>query len=149
MALKSMSTQDSVIRLIGDLGHEDIGVRFRACWALGSIGSPPIEATPALIKTLRDPSAIIREAALTAIWKIRPDPSIVITEIISLLRDSDWRVRERAARVLGDYGGAASESLPALAEAENDPDELVRESATRSFNEIRVKSPAETLAGAS
>jgi len=56
--------------LIAALHHEDLTVRCHVAEALGSIACDANEAVPALITTLEDPYAIVRDAAQSALQAI-------------------------------------------------------------------------------
>jgi HEAT repeat protein len=137
MALGKIGPEPAVVRAVIDaLSDPDTAVRLGAIRILENFGDNARMATPALKKTLKDDNEFVRDGAVHALGKIGL-PSEVIPEITNMLNDSSMYVRIAAARVLGQFGPEASEALPELRDlAKNDHEQLVRNEAKESINEI-------------
>jgi HEAT repeat protein len=92
--------------------------------ALGDIADP--RAFDVLLQQMTGPS---RGEVVTALGKLK-DPRMVQT-LVSVLRDSDWRVRMNAATALGPIGGELQ--APQLEVLLEDEVNVVREWAARSL----------------
>ncbi|MCY1023336.1 HEAT repeat domain-containing protein [Pyxidicoccus sp. MSG2] len=86
----------------------DSSVRAQCIEALGSIEPLPTCAIPALLETLRTPSARVRWMVLAVLERMRPRPTAaVIRALLPCLQDKhDAQSRSRAARVLAQVDGA-------------------------------------------
>jgi HEAT repeat protein/outer membrane protein assembly factor BamB len=90
--------------------------------ALTAIGPRAQVAIPALVRALQDPDPGVRRAAARAIGSIGPPAAIRATnQLVASLQHGDPYVRIAAATALGAIGPAASNALPALQEARQDP----------------------------
>jgi HEAT repeat protein len=82
--------------------------------ALGRIGPA---AVPALLQTLRDPSADVRRKGVEVLGRMGDGATAAVPELVRLLDDPDPEVRKSAARTLGRIGPAAKDAVPALMRA--------------------------------
>ena len=71
----------------------------------------------------------------------KPAPTLAhgkpLGEWLHALHDPDARIRQKAARVLGNVGPVDPAVLPALAEAARDPDRRVRGEAAKALEKIQ------------
>jgi len=125
------AAKKAVPALIAALKDSDWKVRKFAAKALGEIGPAAKKAVPALIALHSD--WIDREAALSALRKMGLE---AVPALIAALKDSDRKVRESAAKALGDIGPAAKEAVPALIAALKDGDRFVQSLAAKVLGEI-------------
>jgi HEAT repeat protein len=96
-------------------------IRWYATDALGRIGGD--DATAALSDTVaRDPCAMVRSGALTALWKIRDHAARCA--VVGALDDPEPAVRRWAAHLLVDFGAVSAE--PRVLAALRDADAEVR-----------------------
>jgi HEAT repeat protein len=100
---------------------EDYRVREWAAQALTAIGTG--DAVVELTRALEDPVKEVRLAAVRGIVKRQPEAA-VDTFVSMVLEDPEWEIRVQAAAALGLIG--REDVIPALEEAANDPNELVR-----------------------
>jgi HEAT repeat protein/outer membrane protein assembly factor BamB len=90
--------------------------------ALAAIGPAAALAIPELIQALKDPDPGVRRAAAKAIGSIGPPAAIPATDqLITSFVHGVPNVRIAAATALGAIGPAASNALPALRAARQDP----------------------------
>jgi HEAT repeat protein len=84
-------------------------------------------AFPSLIEAFKDPSPLVREAAVFGVLTSSTymtnitQPEWIIPELIPLVNDPAENVRRFAAGALGKLGPAASNAVPALSAALNEP----------------------------
>ncbi|MEN3009793.1 MAG: HEAT repeat domain-containing protein [Candidatus Bipolaricaulaceae bacterium] len=109
-------------------------IRAAALRALGQL-APAEAALPHLIQALTDPCGTVRLAALSALGEIPEIERVreAVPQLVLLLRDSDPRVREGAAAVLGRVGPVPGEALGALVQLLEDPVWEVRRAAVRAL----------------
>ncbi|HYG74706.1 MAG TPA: HEAT repeat domain-containing protein [Planctomycetota bacterium] len=123
-----------VARFCSELNHGDAGMRFRACAGLSALGRAARAALPELHRRLTDEVFYVREAAIDALASVNgPD---ACAALIPCLSDPHWRVRERAARVLGELRARAAPAALALRQALCDMDPAVREAAALALEKI-------------
>ncbi|KUG20704.1 hypothetical protein ASZ90_009557 [hydrocarbon metagenome] len=115
LALGDIGDPRAVLPLIHTLKDEDAYVRSRAALALGKIGALAREI---LIRQLAEGDDDVRWGAVLALGKIAGAEAIAA--LINALGDSSSRVRQRAARALGEIGAPAIRPL-ILAFGESDP----------------------------
>lgn len=108
-------------------------VRNLAVDALGRIGADPKEAGPVLVEALRNPGQVSPNLIQAALQKLGP---AVIPEVAKMLQDPKPNVRAQGAALLGRYGAAAKDAVPALTEALKDDQDLVAIHAARALWEI-------------
>ncbi|MHC4605973.1 MAG: HEAT repeat domain-containing protein [Planctomycetota bacterium] len=112
------------------LKDDDPHVRWSAVATLGSFGNAVI--APKIIPLLED-----KEARLAALEALRRIPARAAAgDILPLLDDPDWRVREAAAFALGDL--RAKEAADKLLVALQDPEACVRRAAYESLRWLSV-----------
>jgi HEAT repeat protein len=119
----------AVPALIEVLQDDKAGVE--AARILGLIGPRATDATPALIRVLRDRHrpAPLREEAAGALGPIGEPAGEVVAALAEALKDEKEKVRYRAAEALGWIGLAARKATPALIAALKDEDVKVAEMA--------------------
>jgi len=133
---------DSAIpAFIEALRDETQGVRFSAATALGRCEGPEgRSAVPALYDSLRDQDEGVRSCALQALVHHHEDASRLIPAAIQSLRSKNSFYRVRAAEILGSFGPAAEDALPALQELRDDENRGVR---TEVEKALKAVSPTE------
>lgn len=100
-------------------------VRSSAADALRPLGVEARAAIPNLRRLLDDEHAVVRVAAAAALRAIDPDDHDAVSVLIPALKIRNERVRQRAARGLGEV--ATADAVPALIDSLNDADQFVRE----------------------
>ncbi|MBK8256506.1 MAG: HEAT repeat domain-containing protein [Polyangiaceae bacterium] len=124
--------------------HPDVEVRTRAVEVLAKRPEPAAQA--AVIDALTDPDESVQRAALSALGKVKHEPTIAAVSKVA--RDSEsWSLRVRAAEALGRLGaGTASKQVVETlnAAAQKDSFALVREAAARALGPVD-KTAAATL----
>jgi hypothetical protein len=81
------------------------------------------ELIPALIASLQDPDAEIRQRSAHALLSLGKD---AVPPLIAALQSKDRELRANAAYLLASFGQLAQDALPPLVEAMKDPDLEVR-----------------------
>ncbi|MCX8045050.1 MAG: HEAT repeat domain-containing protein [Desulfobacterota bacterium] len=94
----------------------DFDVRRNAAFALGEIGAPAI---PSLLSMLNDKDPRIRRIVTAALVRIGTP---AVPKLTHLLTTSDTITRRNAAVILGNIGPDATDAIPALEKALQDPD---------------------------
>jgi HEAT repeat protein len=143
-----MTTADDPLpELVRALRSQNPSDRVRAAKGLGRLGWLAREALPALVGTLRDADAKVREAAAHAIGLMGPEalPTLVVMlahedkyvrrnavwamaklgplarpalgDLCAALKDADPRTASGAAQALGSMGTDGADAVPALTEA--------------------------------
>jgi len=138
---------DPLPDLLGGLRSQTASTRLRAAKDLARLGWLAREALPALINSLNDDDAKVREVSAQAIGNMGPDalPTLAgmlthhdkyvrrnavwamgklgplarpaLADLCAGLKNSDPRTASGAAQALGNIGADAAEAVPALAEA--------------------------------
>ncbi len=126
--------------LINALRDRNAAVRKTAVIALGKFGARASRALPALLESQRDADAEIRLIATQVATRITTELNEEDTNLltwIEMLRAVEPSTRGQAADALKRMGPAAAKALPILVKmTSDDPDEEVRESATRASEAI-------------
>jgi len=117
---------------------EDPIIRRHALYLLAATGDP-VHAD-IFLRALRDPEKAVRHQAALALAGIG---TTVLPGILDLLVDPDWKVRYRAAEILGLIGDATATSR--LIEGVSDPKDHVRYMAAKSLGMIRDTAAIEPL----
>lgn len=113
------------------LESTELEERRDAVLRLGALRRP--EASQVAVAALRDPSALVRATAATAVLSLPPDQSIAV--LLPLLSDRDEFVRREAAYALGKSGNRAA--VPSLIEVLNrDRQDGVRGAAAVALGEL-------------
>jgi HEAT repeat protein len=105
-----MTEDDPLPDLVRELRSEFPADRLRAARNLGRRGWLAREALPALVCTLNDSDAKVREASAHAIGLMGPD---ALPTLITMLAHADKYVRRKAVWAMGKLGPLA---IPALAD---------------------------------
>jgi HEAT repeat protein len=126
---------EKLLRVVGILTSramidEDPLARKHALYMLGTTGDPCY--TDIFIQSLYDPEKAVRSQATVALARIGTP---VVPKVIELLNDKDWKVRYRAAEVLGLI--KCSEAVPHLIGALSDKEDHVRYMAAKSLGKIK------------
>jgi HEAT repeat protein len=123
--------------LIASLRDADPQVRVQSATALGILGEQAKEATSPLLEAISDPEPSVRQVAVFAFRATLPDPDIAVPALINRLRnDEDKGVRIAAAACLSKFGPRAREAIPALEEAAEDSDPILRDVAEEVLERI-------------
>ena len=123
--------------------------RHTAAKALAAIGSEAEAAIPALVKAIKreqskrsgtgsDTPSILSWLAGNALAQIGPAS---LPALITLLSHEDRYVRLSAVNAVGNMGPQAKDAIPALSEALNDEDELVRQWVSVALERIANRRP--------
>jgi HEAT repeat protein len=137
-------TPDAVISpLVQAARDEDEWTRGAAVMALGLIqlkaGVDRMDVRLTIAAALRDPSFHVRESGIYAFWATAensPDLSI------AMLQDGDVRTRRSAVTALARSSQLASEVIPELSAALNDPDPAVCAGAERALSNVSPPPPS-------
>ena len=154
-ALGRIKDSRAVEPLIQALKDETWGVRETAIEALSRIGK---SAVVPLVEALEDEDAGVRTETARALQELRWRPknhshkasySIArkdwdelvrlgrpaVASLIKVLKDEEPRVREKAARTLGEIGDVAA--VESLTESLEDTESIVREAAQKALDKIK------------
>lgn len=122
---------DAVPILVGKLGTKSARDRWTVIQILKKIGSP---AVPHLVKTLKNPDALIVQRVCWALGDI--GDSAAVDPLIAVTSHSKWQVREQALGALGDIG--SERASEAVVSGFDDEVGQVRKAAVVSSGEIGV-----------
>ena len=103
----SLSTPKEILYLTQSLKDSDKDVRYKAAWALGEIRNR--KSIPALIETFNSKDPLLREQAVSSIYKIQGLESVSILE--KALEDGDKWVRDLARWALSKTDSSYTEIL--------------------------------------
>jgi hypothetical protein len=124
----------ALARLLHD---RDLDLRLAAATALERYGPPAKTAMGALIESVKSTEPTLRLASIRAIAAIGgPEALQAIPVLASSLTDSEPRVRQLAATVLGKFGNAAKGAEPSLRLALEDKDPEVQKAAGEALLKI-------------
>jgi HEAT repeat protein len=105
----------------------DPELRQQAARCLGQIGpAAATQGVPALSRALKDPEAMVREAAADALSKFGGQAKSAVPSLLAVLADRETTVRRAALSALAQIGPEAREALPKLKRAFKDADIQVR-----------------------
>jgi HEAT repeat protein len=117
-------------RLIACLHDTEPHLRHCACSALGYLHAEGVAALPALFQRLHDDEPEVRWFAAEAVGSIGSQSEqargTIAKQLITLLDDSDGRVRDMALDSLSQLGPAASAQVERIARKLSDPAGFVR-----------------------
>ena len=142
-ATPAVSALIAVLQGAGTDG-DDLVIQGMAADALGTIGPNAHEAVFSLLQCLKeaecDPaSRYFRLQVAWAVWKIQHEPEYLLAAGIEALADSDWRLRQVAATLLGEFGPAGYAAIPHLQQAMADEHPLVRQQAAAALEQINAR----------
>ena len=103
---------------------------------LAGVGCSKQKSTPELIGDLKSPMGGDRVVAARLLQNRKGDPAQVVPALIEALKDKENDVRWSAAIGLGYFGEHAKDAIPALQQAQHDPDARVREAAGVALSRI-------------
>jgi HEAT repeat protein len=127
---------ETVRRLVKDLGDKDTAVRRKAAGALVKRGKDARAAVPALVRALNDADESVRADCARALGKVGAP---AVPALVEAAGDKEVRTRRGAVLALGWMGPTAKAAVPTLVAALRDKEE-VRQLATVSL--ARVGAPA-------
>ena len=138
-------------RLIKLLGSKDRQIRDSATKLLVAAGQAGVVSVSKLLLRTLTGRKVNPEARLQSILLAQQlaerDPAPFGPAVKHLARDLKhrrWKIREQAALLLGTMGrndmGLVKDGIPALSQALNDDDDLVRTAAVRAMEQIQVSS---------
>lgn len=134
-----------VVNAVADrLADADPDVRQQTALALGKFGGAARGAAAALTKAFRgDTDKLVRVYALHALGTgFAGEPQSLLPILTGrIMSDPDYEVRVAIADELGALGPAGKPAVPALREAQRDPQLKVREAATIALR--KIQSPAQ------
>ena len=124
--------------LDGAADDEEPRVRAAAVRGLATLASRAKLDHPRVLEALGDPSSWVRSAAANYLCWNRPGKRSkdLIPALVRTLADLDQDVRLASARTLGTLGLEGEAALPALRSATHDPEQAIREAATRAVSAI-------------
>ncbi|HOX58813.1 MAG TPA: HEAT repeat domain-containing protein [Candidatus Paceibacterota bacterium] len=125
--------------------HDEPSV-WEITYALGKVGPGARGAVSALLTMARTNQADIRSYALSALAQIEPQNPETVPLLLAALRSEDSDDRVRAAVILGEMGGWASNAVPALKQVVLEDEWLEpRLDAAKALCRIDVKHGAELV----
>lgn len=129
--------------MVKALKHDNSLVRVTAAIMLYGFAIDAQIAIPALIDSLHDSDAFVRQWAATALERLAhyfgPIVKLAVPKLAGLMQDQDSVVRVWAAHALCSIGAAANSAVPALERALNDEDSWVREAAAMALQSIQKR----------
>ena len=130
--------REALPQLVELLRESDRDVRWAAVRALGQLEEHAQEVVSRLVEILRDarPGPHVREAVADVLWRFEEHAEGALPEIIILLENERWRVRQLAVRALGRLGEDARTAVRELAELIGDDDENVRGEVIRALGKL-------------
>jgi len=115
--------------------HESF-LRQTATRSLIGIGDPDGKAIETFTALLNDKDDLTRVSAAIALWLLEGKSQPTLDLLRRNIDPIDWRTRLFTADSLGEFGGAAKVSVPALLELLDDENEAVREHAVEALRKI-------------
>jgi HEAT repeat protein len=135
-----IAAQRSRQALLNALEHPQWEIRAAAVQAIEKLG--PQAALDPLLGVLQDEHRLVRAAAVHALGSLAeqtPEQQIPVEQVLLVLRDEAWEVREMAVLVLGKLPFSLAE--PLLQEALQDSNSCVREAARFALERHEEVSP--------
>ncbi|MAE57010.1 MAG: HEAT repeat domain-containing protein [Candidatus Poseidoniia archaeon] len=150
-AQKPKGLARAVPRLVKLLGSKDRQIQKSARKLLTTAGQAGVTSVPKLLLRALTGRKVNSELRLQSIRLAQQlaehNPTPFVPAVKQLARDLEhrrWEIREQAALLLGTIGRnemkLVREGIPALAQALNDDDDLVRTAAVRAMEKIKVSS---------
>jgi HEAT repeat protein len=127
--------RDPVPDLAKLLRNEDAEIRRAAARALTRLPNT-VSAIPALIESLKDPDAVVRDNAVDAL--AIQHPGDVVGPLTRALRDQDSNSRRRAADTLARIGRDTESAWPTLIELLKDENDQVRKAASAALRRLLI-----------
>ncbi len=121
----------------------DIEVRWNAIRTIGKMREAGADAIPSLLPMLANSESRIREHSAEALGDIGPPSRSVVERLYPLLTDPDTKVRRDSVRSIGQIG-AGPEALPLVEKLVKDPEQIVRDAATKTLSQLRDQPQAPT-----
>ncbi len=110
-----VSLPDDLFELVKLLRKSEPKVRRRAIKKVIYNSNP--SAIMILLAATRDPDAVVREIALSALGDRKSEAEKIVPALIKSINDREIYVRQTAVLALGNFGGLAKTSVPALCKA--------------------------------
>lgn len=138
-AVSRCTSPDAALEhLVRMLHDSDDDVRRVVFDELATRGPSAKDAASAIARVLLDnPVPRARGRAARTLDAIAAEPAVAIPALVQALGDPNSSVRAGAAWVLGQYGKAATDALPALESATADDEERVRDAVIEAISLIR------------
>jgi HEAT repeat protein len=130
----------TVLLEIATAENREIEVRWNAIRTLGKMRVAGAEAIPTLLTMLDSPESRIREHAAESLGDIGPPSRSVVERLFPLLSDPDTKVRRDSVRSIGQIG-AGPEAIPLVEKLVKDPEQIVRDAATKTLAQLRDLQP--------
>jgi HEAT repeat protein len=128
--------RDPVPDLAKLLRNQDVEIRRAAARALTRLPNT-VPAIPALIESLKDPDAVVRDNAVDALAVQHPGD--VVGPLTRALRDTeDANSRRRAADTLARIGRDTESAWPTLIELLKDENDQVRKAASAALRRLLI-----------
>ena len=138
-------------RLVKLLGSKNRSIRESARKLLATAGQAGATSVPKLLLRALTGRKVRSELRLQSIQLAQQlaehDPTPFVPAVRQLARDLEhrrWEIREQAALLLGTIGRnemkLVKEGIPALAQALNDDDDMVRTAAVRAMEQLKISS---------
>lgn len=136
--------EQSIPELRKRLLHENPVIRESSARALAYMGAMADPAIADLLDLLKnEENNLVKRAAVDSIGFIASAKSgefvkckETVQTLVGLLAHKDYKVRDSAAKALGNIGASASEAIPHLEKALKDNDWWVRESSAKALKSI-------------
>jgi HEAT repeat protein len=129
--------QPAIPALVNMLKDDESFLLRTATRSLLRIGDPTGQAIEPLTALLNDKNnEMTRISAAIALWLLEGKSQPTLDLLRKNVDPIDWRTRLFTAYFLGEFGGAAKVSVPALLELLHDENEAVRENAVEALRKI-------------
>jgi HEAT repeat protein len=139
-AIEKLASPASIPSFIRGLQHHNQEVRQYSALMLGSLGNH--EAIPALFKALADENKYVRVMAARSLGALSVTDEAIST-LIELLKDPDYRIREKVIEALGSIDSPTV--TPILIDCLKDLDGNVRASAVKALEPLASAETIPTL----
>jgi HEAT repeat protein len=126
----------SVADLEKMLSDPQTNVQVQGAYGLGLLGAEARPAVPALIRTLKADTPLVRQNAASALGHIKAEEAV--PALVEALGDREWVVRRQAASALGYIGPVARAACEEpLNRCLQDRNSLVRKAAQDALVKLR------------